>query len=111
MSETKKLNSVDEVIESLAGRFHPENCQNMKASFHWVLTGDNGQEFTIFIDDGTFKVERGPREEFDVRMEIDASDYLRLVNGELKGMVAIMTRKLKVKGPLALGSKLDAIFI
>ncbi len=115
MSEPQKpderLNTVDEVIASMERRFHPENCKNLKAAYHWTLTGDGGREFTILVDHGTFAIEQGPHEGADVQMEMDVNEYLRLVNGDLKGVVAIMTRKLKVKGNLSLTAKLDTIFI
>lgn len=106
-----KLNTVDEVIASMEGRFHPENCKNIKAAYHWTLTGEGAREFTILVDHGTFEIQLGPYEGAEVNMEMDKNEYLRLVNGELKGVVAIMTRKLKVKGNLSLTSKLDTIFI
>jgi putative sterol carrier protein len=100
------------VIEQMPGRFQPAACADLKARVHWTLTGEDPQEFSILIDRGTFRVEPGPsEEEADVRFETDSGTYLRLVNGDLRGIVAIMMRKLRVRGSLQLAATMDRVFV
>ena len=106
-----KLKSVDEVLASMNQRFRPEGCKNLRAAFHWRLTGGDPREFTLLVDHGTLEVLQGPYENPEVTLEASSEDYLRLVNGDMKGITAIMTRKLKVKGSLQLTSKIDSIFV
>jgi putative sterol carrier protein len=110
MTTKVKLNNVDEVLASMHSRFHPEGCKSFKAAFHWKLSGKEPREFTFVVDHGKLEVLQGPYENPEVTLEASSDDYLRLVNGDLRGITAIMTRKLKVKGSLQLTSKIDNIF-
>jgi putative sterol carrier protein len=105
------VNSVSEVIASMPARFNPAGCRELTASYTWRLSGREQREFTIEVDRGTFRVTDGGRPDADVVFEADSDTYLRLVNGSLRGIVAIMTRKLRVRGSLQLAAKMDRIFV
>ena len=77
---------------------------------HWNLTGKEERQFTIHIDHGSFTLEQGPYENADIQMDADSDVYLKLVNGDMKGLVAVMTRRLKVTGNLQLTTRWDRIF-
>ena len=107
----RRLNSVAEVLAGMADRFHPAACADLRASYHWSLSGAQPREFTIVIDRGTFRIEEGENPQADVAMSASTETYLRLVNGEMLGIVAIMTRKLRVRGSLQMVAKMERIFI
>lgn len=106
----EKLNSVDEVIASMPRRFHPENCQKFKAVFQWELKNPD-RTFHINVENGTFQINEGAAEKSDVRVGCDTEVYLKLVNGEMKDVIAVITGKLSVKGSIATAQKLNRIFI
>ena len=106
----KKHNSVDDVINDLPNRFQADTTLGVDAFYHWNITGEGGREFTVKIHNGTFEVLDGKVDNPDVSMELTAENYLKMVNGELKGIVAIMTRKLKVRGNFVLAQKYDKFF-
>lgn len=105
-----KLNSVDEVIASMPARFHPENCQNFKATFQWELKNPD-RTFHINVENGTFEINQGTHEKPNVRVGCDTEVYLKLVNGEMKDVIAVVTGKLSVKGSIATAQKMNRIFI
>lgn len=105
-----RLENVDEVLNSLPQRFNPDSCQDLAMAVHWKLTGDEERQFTILVDHGSFSLQQGPFENADIEMETDSQVYLKLVNGDMKGLVAVMTRRLKVKGNLQLTTRWDQIF-
>jgi len=107
---TKKIRSVDQVIASMSHRFQAEASKNIKASYQWSISGENGREFCVQVNDGSFSVVDGRVEKPSVTFETDDVTYLRLVNNEIKGMTAILTRKLMVRGNIYLASKMDQIF-
>ncbi|MCQ3830716.1 SCP2 sterol-binding domain-containing protein [Microbulbifer elongatus] len=107
---SQRLNSIDEVIHSMDERFQPDASKGVDAKYQWIVNGDNGKEFCIHVNNGAFSVLEGRKENPDVTFETDEHSYLRLVNNELKGMTAILTRKLLVKGNIYLASKMDNIF-
>ncbi|MEO8180473.1 MAG: SCP2 sterol-binding domain-containing protein [Deltaproteobacteria bacterium] len=110
MNKQRDFDNVDAVIAGMRDRFLPDRCRDLQASVHWRLTGEEPREFTVAIDKGTFDVKPGPVDHADLTMETSSETYLRLANGELSGTVAIMTRKLRVRGRLQLAARWDRLF-
>jgi putative sterol carrier protein len=106
----EKLRSIDDVIASMETRFHPEACRSISASYQWMISGNGGRHFCVQIHNGTFRVANGVLPDPSVTFQTDIQTYLRLVNGDIKGMTAILTRKLNVRGNIYLASKMDNIF-
>lgn len=111
MSSTaaKKLISVDEVIASMPSRFNPEECKDIKATYQWELSKPD-RFFYINVDHGTYERFDGKAEKPNVTVICETKTYLKLVNGEIKDIIAILTKKLMVKGSMSLGQKLSKIF-
>ncbi len=105
-----KVSSVNEVIASMDARFHPEACKGIQASYQWMISGNGGHDFSVQISNGTFRVVDGVLPDPSVTFKTDIQTYLRLVNGDIKAMTAILTRKLNVRGNIYLASKMDNIF-
>lgn len=111
MPQTHALvSNVDDVLKSLDSRFNPDACQDLEMAVHWKLTGTENRAFTIFVDKGSFRLEQGPNENADVTLEAPSDVYLKLVNGQMKGLFAVMTRKLKVSGNIQLTTRWDRCF-
>lgn len=110
-----RVETVEQVWAQMKARFHPEYCKDLEASFYWRLTeagtDDLAREFTIKVDHGTFEIIEGPNDAPTVTLTASLSDYLKLVNGELRGGIAMVSRRLKVHGSVQLASKLDSIFM
>ncbi len=110
-----RVETVEEVWAQMETRFHPEYCKDLEATFHWRLTAtgtdDLEREFTIKVSRGTFEIVEGPNDKPTVTLTASLSDYLALVNGELRGGIAMVSRRLKVRGSVQLASKLDSIFM
>lgn len=104
------LYSVDEVIASMPARFHPENCQKLDATFKWQLKNPQ-RSFHVHVKHGTFTISEEECEKADVTIECDTEVYLKLVNGQMKDVLAVITGKLRVKGSISLAQKLNRIFI
>ncbi|WP_407330679.1 SCP2 sterol-binding domain-containing protein [Enterovibrio sp. 27052020O] len=107
---TTKLNSIDDVIASMETRFQPEKSKGVVSRYQWKIKGDRGRDFCVFVNDGEYEIIQGEVDKPNVTFETDDETYLRLVNNEIKGMTAILTRKLLVKGNIYLASKMDNIF-
>ncbi len=105
-----RRHTLDAVIASMPAHFHPEACRGVQAVYQWHVSGDGGRDYHIVIDDGTYRVVDGVAASPDVTMRADLDTYLRLANGELKPMIAVLTRKLLIHGNIFLGAKMDHIF-
>lgn len=106
----EKVSTIQEVIDSMAERFQAPATKGVQAKYQWLISGDGGKEFCVHISDGEFEVLDGVVDDPSVTFKIDVGDYIRLVNNELKGMTAILTRKLQVNGNVFLANKMDLFF-
>lgn len=105
-----KVSNIQQVIDSMADRFQEKETKGVDAKYQWLISGDGGKEFCVHINDGNFEIINGVVDNPSVTFRIDVSDYIRLVNNELKGMTAILTRKLQVNGNVFLANKMDLFF-
>lgn len=105
-----KLYSIQEVIDSMSIRFQANATKGVHAKYQWLISGDKGRDFCVNVQDGSFEILEGIQDDSNVTFKISDNDYLRLVNKELKGMTAILTSKLKVKGNIYLANKMDLFF-
>ena len=106
-----KVANTAEYFDSLADRFEPEQAKGVNAQIQYTLAGDGGGEWTITIADGEFKgVETGGVEKPTLNVMMDADKFVEMANGDLDGRKAFLTRKLKVKGNIALAQKMQKFF-
>lgn len=99
-----------EFIEKiLPGKFDGEKAAGLAAVVQFKISGDDGGEWHIKIQDGKLEVNEGTTDSPDITLIMKAPDYVSLVNGKLSGQKAFMTGKLKFKGDMALGMKLQAL--
>jgi putative sterol carrier protein len=106
-----KVADVTEYFDTLADRFEPEQAKGVNATIQYTLAGDGGGEWTITIADGEFKgVETGGTEKPTLNVMMDAAKFVEMANGDLDGRKAFLTRKLKVKGYIALAQKMQKFF-
>lgn len=107
---TERLNTIEEVIASMPRRFQPQACRNLQVDFQWQISGPTGRDFCLRVNDGALQVVDGLVPDPSVTFSTDDVTYLRLVNGDIKGMTAILTRKLTMRGSIYMASKMDLIF-
>lgn len=106
----KRVSSVDEAIAEMGNRFNAEACKDWEARFCWKVSGDDAKTFTVHVDHGKFEVLPKEDPDAEVQVETDSDSYLKLVNGDMKGVIAVMTRKLRVRGKLSYLAKMDRVF-
>ena len=90
-----------EVFEGMAGSFRPDRAQGKAAIVHYrLLFADDDRDYTVRVEDGRCAASSGRHGEplFTVTMEL--VDFLRLFIGELSGIQAFMSGKVKIIGDL-----------
>lgn len=106
-----KVASTAEYFDGLGDRFAADHAKGVSATMQYTLSGDGGGEWTVTIEDGQFKgVETGGVEKPTLHIMMDASKFIDMANGDLDGRKAFLTRKLKVKGNIALAQKMQKFF-
>jgi len=99
-----------QVFDGMRGSFQADKAKGVHARYQWELSGAQGGEWWIDVNDGTFKMGKGKIDNPSVTFITSDKDWVAMSNGKLKGTWAFMTGRLKVRGSQAVARKLDEIF-
>lgn len=105
-----QVESAEDYFTTLPQRFVAKAAKGVDAVFQWELTGDGGQVFHAIVRDQAMTLQRGPHDKPTVTLEMGASDYVKVIKGELDGMKAFASGKGKVKGSIGVAMKMKSIF-
>jgi putative sterol carrier protein len=99
-----------EVFDGMRKSFRAEKAKGVNARYQWELSGPNGGEWWIDVNDGTFKMGTGKIDNPSVTFVTSDKNWVALSNGTLGGKWAFFTGRLKIRGDKGLARKLDEIF-
>ena len=99
-----------EVFDSMRGSFRPGKAKGVHARYQWDLSGPNGGQWWIDVEDGKFNMGRGKIDNPSVTFVASDKTWVALSNGTMGGKWAFFTGRLKIRGDHGLARKLDEIF-
>lgn len=99
-----------DVFEGMRQSFRPDRAQGLHIRYQFELSGPNGGEWWIEVNDGKSKMGRGRIAQPHVTFIASDEDWVALSNGKLNGTWAFMSGRLKVHGSQWLARKLDVMF-
>ena len=103
--------TIEQFLFGLQLVFQRKASKDFRATYHFLFTGEQAAEATVVIDDGTLDVQRGLVDQADVTVRVDGQLWLDLLAGRGSMIWAVLTRRLRVKGSLALLRKFSALFL
>lgn len=78
--------------------FQPNQSRGLDATFHFVFTGAEQREATVVIKKRTIDVKDGLLGKPNIRVTADAKTWLHFLAGEKSLPLALLRRKVKIKG-------------
>ena len=99
-----------EVFDSMRGSFQAAKARGVHARYQWDLSGPNGGQWWIDVNDGTYKMGKGKIDHPSVTFVAKDKDWVAVSNGQLGGTWAYLTGRLKIRGNQGLARKLGEIF-
>ncbi len=101
--------SLDQAFEGMAAAYNPAKATR-EAVFQWdVATPEGVETYTVRCGD-TCTVQHGKAESPTVTLGLSLPDFLRLILGQLDGMQAFMSGKLKLTGDVMLAQVMQSWF-
>ena len=82
--------------------FQRGKAKGLSAVYHWSFTGREKTQVTVRIKDGKLSISPGLVGEADVTIHADAATWLKILNRDQGILPALILRKLRVKGSMAL---------
>ena len=103
--------SIDDVIASYPDRFNAEKAKGVHETVFMDLGGDAPRQVALVVDDGTLDVQEGVTpDDPSLTLTADADTWLAVENGQLNPMMAMMQRKIKMKGNPQFAMKFMGLF-
>lgn len=102
--------TVPEMMSRMPRAFRPESAEGVSTVLQYHLTGDEGGDWIVTIDNGQCTVVEGVAENPNMTLTANAQDYKDVILGRSNAMQAFMTGKLKLAGDLTLAMKLPNFF-
>ena len=99
-----------EVFDGMRGSFQPAKAKGVHARYQWDLSGPQGGEWWIDVEDGKCKMGKGKVDNPNVTFVATDKDWVAVSNGQIGGIWAYFTGRLKIRGDQALARKLGEIF-
>ncbi len=102
---------LDGLFDGMKEAFDPEAASVQTAVIQYdIETPVGARSYQIKVDDGICAVMKGGAEEARVTLALSLPDFIRMMAGELDGMQAYMTGKLKISGDIMFSQNLSRWF-
>jgi putative sterol carrier protein len=99
-----------QVFDSMRGSFQPVKAKGVHARYQWNLSGPNGGQWWIDVNDGTYKMGKGRVDHPNVTFVAKDNDWVAVSNGQLSGTWAYLSGRLKIRGDQRIARKLGEMF-
>jgi len=98
------------VFDSMRSSFQSVKAKGVHARYQWDLSGPQGGQWWIDVEDGKYKMGRGKIDNPSVTFVAKDKDWVAVSNHQMGGTWAYLTGRLKIRGDQALARKLGEIF-
>jgi putative sterol carrier protein len=99
-----------EVFDSMRASFQANKAKGVHARYQWDLSGPQGGQWWIDVNDGKYNMGKGKIDNPNVTFVAKDKDWVAVSNGKLGGTWAYMTGRLKIRGDQGVARKLGEIF-
>ena len=105
-----KPTSVQEFFRCLPQNFDAEAAEGLAAVYQFDLSGSQGGQYQLTIEDGVCSVQEGTHPNPHVVFSMSGEDCLGVLSGRLDGASIFMSGRVRVSGDLGLALQLKSLF-
>lgn len=106
--EDTSMSAIAALFQSMQSRFNAQAAAGLDAVFQFELT--DGDTTHIVIENQTCQVVDGEHDDPTVTLIMDSDTLQQVMTGELDGMQAFMTGRIRADGNIMLATKLNNLF-
>src|SRR5262252_6311514 len=99
-----------QIFDSMRGSFQAAKAKGVHARYQWDLSGPNGGQWWIDVEDGNYKMGKGKIDNPTVTFVTSDKDWVAISSHQLSGTWAYMTGRFKVRGDQGVARKLGEMF-
>jgi putative sterol carrier protein len=102
---------LSQIFGEMEKRFKPEAAAGQTAVVQWDITApDATHTYQFKVDNGACEVKEGAVDSPKVTLGLSLPDFLRFIAGQLDGMQAFMSGKLRLSGDMMFAQTMQAWF-
>ena len=90
------MDTIPGSFAALQQAFQPQKAQGVTRTLQFDFTGNEAGSWTVTVENGTFAAHSGAATSPNATITVDSDDWLKILKGELNGMTAFMSGKIKV---------------
>ena len=94
------LGRIDDFLDLAQHFFQPRKSKGLDLTYHFTFTGEMSAEATMVIRDQRLHSSRGHHGVPDLHVTVDGALWMKLIAEERSMVWAILTRRLRLRGPL-----------
>ena len=98
------------VFDAMRGSFQPAKAKGVHTRYQWDLSGPNGGQWWIEVNDGTYKMGKGKIPDPNVTFIATDKDWVAICHDQLSGTWAYLSGRLRVRGDQGIARKLGEMF-
>lgn len=106
----KPPKTIKAFFRSLPAKLDKEAAEDLDAVYQFDLSGPQGGQYLLRIQNGTCVVEEGTHEDPHVTLSMAGEDCIKVLNGQLSGSAIAMSGRLQISGDIGLAMQLKALF-
>src|SRR6266404_5444416 len=99
-----------QVFDGMRESFKADKAKGVHARYQWELSGPQGGEWWIDVNDGTYKMGKGKIANPSVTFVATDKDWVAVSNHQLGGTWAYLSGRLKIRGDQGIARKLGEMF-
>ena len=100
---------LDMVFDGMAQALNPERAQDCIIGYDLAEDGTQ-HRYAVIVKDKKCTYEKRDPSDARVTLALTVPDFLRLISGQLDGMQAFMTGKLKLRGDMMFAQQMQRMF-
>jgi putative sterol carrier protein len=102
---------LDQIFSAMQERFQPDKAAGQSAVIGWEITAPDGvRTYQVKVDDGTCTLNKDGTDAARVTLGLSLADFMRFIGGQLDGMQAFMSGKLKLQGDMMFAQQIQPWF-
>jgi putative sterol carrier protein len=102
--------SVKEIFARMPEAFNRDAAAGLNVVIQYNIEGDEGGDWYVVIKDQTCTVSEGVHDSPTLSLRMTDKNWMAMCKGELDGVSAFMSGKLKAKGDIVLAQQLPKLF-
>jgi NAD(P)-dependent dehydrogenase (short-subunit alcohol dehydrogenase family)/acyl dehydratase/putative sterol carrier protein len=103
--------TVKGIFERMPEAFQAEKAAGVAVVFQWKISGDQGGDWQVIIQDGQCEVKEGTHPSPSVTLKISGENFVKFITKQVSAVQAFTTGKIKIEGDMVKSQLVEKLFI